>query len=412
MFVQVMRREFLVLTQSKGHRVAIIVMGLLIILAGVVARIAIPMLQDSLAPSTPEMHAAVEEGMAPLSPALEGIAGPAETIATGSGESWVQEQVAQGADDDSEAQYFALGGSPEAPIVYTSLAGTELLTSGLQQTVGQSLMLAGVNSLVPEGLSPQQQGAVLALANPQIVSVETSTGGSSVSAITANPMGYFTGIVACSLLLMAVAIGMGTISQGVVEEKSSRVVEILVSTVRPRQLLLGKILGIGLFVVAELIIWMICAIIAVKISGIDLTINLSGTVFWVLAWVIVGFFIFATLVGGIAATVSRQEDLGAVQTPVVFGMLIPFYLALYLVPFMSDATITKVLSWIPGFSSFMMPMRYGLDKVETWELWAALALAIVTVPLFTRIAGRIYQNSILKMGKRVTLKEALHLSRA
>ena len=75
---------------------------------------------------------------------------------------------------------------------------------------------------------------------------------------------------------------------------------------------------------------------------------------------------FAAITGGLSATVSRQEDLGAVQTPIIFMQLIPMYTAMYLVPYLPEATITKVLSYIPAFSPYLMPMRAAIGEVPLW----------------------------------------------
>lgn len=424
----VMKREFSVLLAAKSHRAAVIIVGLLILIAGVVARFALPAVQDQLVPAAPRIAVGVETQMAQFEPILKQTVGVTQSgLATGAGKAWVKEQqeaLQDAADQDStsdkdnapgsdsaankdeKVRFVALGGTPSKPIIYSTQSMIETYSEGTAQVFGQALTLAGANAMIPGGLTAAQQGQLMALANPRLVNVETTA---NTNVIESNPGGYIAGTVACALLLFTVAMGMGAISQGVVEEKASRIVEILVSTVRPRQLLFGKILGIGAFVVLELVIWLACTVAALLISGAPIPVgfNLSGTIGWIMVWVILGFLIFATLVGGISAMVSRQEDLAAVQTPIIFLMIIPFYLALYLVPYQPDALITKIFSWIPGFSSFLMPMRFSLNNVLPWEPWGALAVALLSLPLFVGIAGRIYQNSVLRMGKRVSWKDAL-----
>ncbi|XCB30758.1 ABC transporter permease [Arcanobacterium hippocoleae] len=265
----------------------------------------------------------------------------------------------------------------------------------------QALTLYHVNEITG-GVSQDQAAKIAAVMN---VPVTIVTGSSNL--IGENPIGFFTAVAAQVLLFFAVITGLSTISIGVVEEKSSRVVEILLSSVRPRTLLLGKILGIGLFVLLQLALYISAAVISLKISGLWMGFEISALIVWMIVWILVGFFIFVTISGGISATVSRQEDLGGIITPITIGMMIPFYLGMYLVPALPDSIWTKVLSMIPGFSSFIMPARQAFDTVETWELFLAAGIGIVCLPLLAALSGKIYENSILRMGKRVSLREAL-----
>src|SRR5699024_3672260 len=160
------------------------------------------------------------------------------------------------------------------------------------------------------------------------------------------------------------------VSVGVVEEKSSRVVEILLATIRPTQLLAGKVLGVGVVALRQVIIFAVGGFIAAQATGgLDgFELDRGSALGMLLQWVLLGFAIYVVLVGGLAALVSRQEDIGAVTTPMVFGMMIPFYLGIYLVPNAPEALATKVLSQIPFFSPFMMPVRIAFGTAETWEV--------------------------------------------
>ena len=124
-------------------------------------------------------------------------------------------------------------------------------------------------------------------------------------------------------------------------------------------------------------------------------------------WLVLGFFFYAMATGALAATASRQEDLGAVTAPISMTLLIPFYVGLFLVPAMPEATVTKVLSMVPGISPFAMPVRQAYDTVTTSELLIAAALGVVAIPLVAAIAGKIYENSILHTGRRLKITEAI-----
>ncbi len=220
---------------------------------------------------------------------------------------------------------------------------------------------------------------------------------------------YGVAMVATILLLITLITSAQMIAMGVVEEKSSRVVEILLATIRPTQLLTGKILGVGaygLFQTAFLGSALTGSLVALGLVG-SIPINLGWTLALLVMWFILGYAIFALLFGAFASLVSRQEDIGAVTTPLTLLVLGPYYLAVFLIPTQPDSTLVRVLSDVPLFAPFMMPMRVALGTVPAWEMGLAVALAIATIPAVVWIAARMYQRGILHMGGRLKFSEAL-----
>lgn len=220
---------------------------------------------------------------------------------------------------------------------------------------------------------------------------------------------YGVAMVATILLLITLITSAQMIAMGVVEEKSSRVVEILLATIRPTQLLAGKILGVGaygLFQVAFLGSALAGSLVALGLVD-SIPVNLGWTLALLVMWFILGYAIFALLFGAFASLVSRQEDIGAVTTPLTLLVVGPYYLAAFLVPAQPDSTLVRVLSEVPIFAPFMMPMRAALGAVPVWEMGLAVALAIATIPAVVWVAGRMYQRGVLHMGGRLSFKEAL-----
>ena len=226
------------------------------------------------------------------------------------------------------------------------------------------------------------------------VSIPPATGHTAQT----NPLGFIVGMVAVMFVAIPIFMGMGALNSGVVEEKTSRVVEIILTTVKPRTLLLAKLLGIG----SAMLVFIAC-----YLAGIVAHLNPWTFAPAVLVWLAVGYFTFGGLSGALASTVSRQEDLGAVQTPVIFGAMIPMYVALYLVPYAPDTTVTHILSCCPFLSPFMMPMRMALGAVGVWEQLLAFAVQIATICLLSLLAGKVYERSILHTGERLKLRQAL-----
>ncbi|MFV0374542.1 ABC transporter permease [Microbacterium sp.] len=210
-------------------------------------------------------------------------------------------------------------------------------------------------------------------------------------------------------LLAALVYSSQSLSSGVVEEKSSRIVEILLTKIGVTPLLAGKMIGVGLVTLTQLL-----AIGGAVVAGFSvvggwsiLDVQLGPSLVWFLIWFLQGFMIFATLSTLLAATVSRQEDLGTASTPlsvIQMGLLI---VALYLVPMHLDAAWVQVLSFLPLFSSYMMPMRFALGGVSTLEMVIAAIIAAVTVPLLFRLTTRIYRNNALRTGSRVSFRQSM-----
>jgi ABC-2 type transport system permease protein len=228
-----------------------------------------------------------------------------------------------------------------------------------------------------------------------------------------DPTGERTGIAIIGIIVLyTLLILMGQfVAQGVVEEKSTRVVELLLSTMRPWQLLAGKIIGLGLLGLAQIV-----AISVVGISGallfdvVSLPGQLIGTVLTVVAWFILGYAFYAAVFAAAASLVSRQEDLASVITPMTVLLVIGFFIALQSAgdPSGSLATVT---SYIPGLSPLVMPVRMAAGAAAWWEVVLAVVLMLVAIALVVRLGGRIYAGALLRTSGKTKIREALRAER-
>ncbi|MBN2176065.1 MAG: ABC transporter permease [Demequinaceae bacterium] len=220
---------------------------------------------------------------------------------------------------------------------------------------------------------------------------------------------YGVSMVGLMLLLFVLITGGNMIAMGVVEEKTSRVVEILLATIKPTRLLAGKILGVGaygLFQVATLGGAMVTALVTLGLTK-DIEVNVGGTLALIILWFLLGYTVFALLFGAFASLVSRYEDIGAVTTPMTFLVLIPFYTALFLVPEQPDSGLVRILSQVPFLSPFMMTIRNALGTVPWWEMTLAVVITLATIPGLIWLAARLYQRGVLHTGGRLKVSEAL-----
>lgn len=266
------------------------------------------------------------------------------------------------------------------------------------------------------GLSQQEvltaKLAQAGVPNPADVMAEANAARVEVTAI--DPSGaedeqrLAIGAIMVFLLFMSINAYGTLVAQGVVEEKASRVVEILLATIRPWQLLLGKIIGIGLVGLIQLVA-IAGAGIALGLAADILTLSgvAVGTLVWGVIWYLLGFFLYAALFAGAGALVSRQEDAQSVLTPVTMVLVIGFLAGFNVMIADPDGTAARVLSLVPLMSPVLMPGRIAAGDVVVWELALAIGLTLAAIALVTYLGGRIYQNAVLHTGSRMKLAAAL-----
>jgi ABC-2 type transport system permease protein len=220
------------------------------------------------------------------------------------------------------------------------------------------------------------------------------------------------GSAAGVLIYISLMIQGQRVAQGVVEEKSSRVVELLLSTVRPWQLMTGKVAGIGLVGLAQMLVFGIVGVaLAVGLGLLHVSISAAvGTVVWLVVWYLLGFVLYAFALAAAGALVSRQEDASSVVMPVLIPVIASYLLGISFLPSHPDSRLCEILSIIPLFSPTLMPMRLAMGSVPAWETVVSIVLVAATIPLLAGLAGRIYSNAVLRTGARVSLGQALRTS--
>lgn len=210
-----------------------------------------------------------------------------------------------------------------------------------------------------------------------------------------------------SLLMFAVLQGGSMVAAGVVEEKTSRVVELLLATIKPLHLLWGKIVGIGLMAFGQVVLLGGTALVAALATGLLDVPATAGSMFAaVVVWFILGFLFFATLYAATGAVVSRQEELGSSSAPLTILAMAVIYAAIFGINAL-DSTLMQTLAWIPPFSASIMPMRIATGDASTFQVIGTIVLMIIACAIATWLAARIYQRNILRTGARVKWMEAI-----
>lgn len=209
------------------------------------------------------------------------------------------------------------------------------------------------------------------------------------------------------LMLMALTLYGSWILNGVVEEKTSRVVEVLMGALRPWQLLLGKVGGILALAIGQIAVGAVAATAAMLIVGVGdlpdvgLEVGVTASVY-----VVLGLLLYSFVFAAAGATVSRQEDAQAVTLPVTMMLMAGYLLSLTVVVNNPDSVFARLLAMLPFTAPLAMTPRIALGDPPLWEIALSVGLLLVAIPAVINLAGRIYAGAILRTGPRIGLRDA------
>jgi ABC-2 type transport system permease protein len=307
-------------------------------------------------------------------------------------------------DDETAAEEAVDGGDADAVLI----DGERLLVKGdpptqlvsVVQAVSQRLRSAA--ALEASGLDPDEARAALdqrPLAVRALEPVDQRRRENSAVA--------FVGV----LILYGQIFAYGYwVAAGVLEEKSSRVIEVLLATVRPSQLLRGKILGIGLLGLTQLLlIGLVGLATAQAVGALDFPSGAVATIGVVLAWFVLGFFFYAGLFSVAGAIVTRQEDLQTTMTPLTIVIVGSFFIGISATSNPSS-TLATVASLLPPSAPLVMPSRVVLGEASPWTILLSVGLSVAAIVALVPISTKIYSRSVLRTGK-VRLRQVVRAGR-
>jgi ABC-2 type transport system permease protein len=212
-------------------------------------------------------------------------------------------------------------------------------------------------------------------------------------------------------LLLALSFYGQWVLVGVVEEKSSRVVEVILSTVRPRHLLAGKVIGIGLlgFVQLALVGGLAATLLAVGVF--DVPARLGGDVALMVPWFALGFALYAVAFAATGALASRQQDASTAGQPVTMTLVAVYFVGYAVLSSDADGLLAHALTLFPVSAPLVLPARNALVGVPLWEHVAAVVLVLAAIYALVRFAGRVYARGLLHGGPRLGARAAWRLAR-
>lgn len=303
------------------------------------------------------------------------------------------EQAARAALEEEEAAAALVGDTPRIVVL-------EELDDDLEAALQQAS--AGVRAaaaLELAGADAAQREAVLAPPPLEVAALEEAGGEGDELAVVAF-------IALFVLYLMLIANGY-MIASGIVEEKASRVVELLLAAIRPRQLLAGKVLGIGLLGFAQLLVIGVSgAGLALAVGALEVPAGAIGALAVVLVSFAFGYAFYATLFAVAGALVPRQEELQSSSAPLNF-MLIGAFIVSFQVVEDPDGTLGVVLGFVPPCAPLVLPVRIIGGEPAFWEVAGGVAVLVGATTGLVALAARVYANAILRTGSAVKLREAL-----
>ena len=285
---------------------------------------------------------------------------------------------------------------------------SDSLRSAISVAWGQAQVVDG---LTEAGLEPDEAVAALEIQPVEFTTVDGATDDEEDGTREA---AAFIGVVA---LFIAINSYGAWVLTGVLEEKSSRVVEIIVSAIPPRSLLAGKVLGIGVLGLAQLLLVAAIGLVAAVAVGVtDVPLALVPAVASMLVWFVLGFAFYAVGYAAAGSLVSRQEDAQSAASPLAFLVLGAYFVSLLVVGPNPESVAAMICSFIPFTAPLAMPARIAQDAAAPWEIAVSIGSMLVGIWLMVRLAASIYERSLLQTGAPIQLwtavREAIGAGRA
>jgi ABC-2 type transport system permease protein len=217
-------------------------------------------------------------------------------------------------------------------------------------------------------------------------------------------------MLGAALLLGTLAIYGQWVLAGVVEEKTNRVVELVLSTVRPRHLLVGKVIGIGLLGLAQVALVAGLGTVLLATGVYDAPPALGRSLVLVVPWFALGYALYAVAYAAAGALAARQQDASSAGQPVTYTLLAAFFAGYAALTADAESAIAHLLTVFPLTAPLVLPARSALVGVPLWEHALALVLVAASIYALVRIAGRVYAQGLLHAGSRLRLRSAWRLS--
>lgn len=294
----------------------------------------------------------------------------------------------------------------------------DAISSGVQTELQAALQSVKTEFITKGTLSDAQVAELNAPVSINVHKLEDTQGGAQNGEESSkerdfSPANFAVMYALIILFFMTIMMTGNMISAEVTAEKSSRIMEILITSTSPLAQMFGKI--IGMFLIGLLQIFVFTAVIAANLSlphnraslegyeldfsQLDPSVLILGLVYFIL-----GYFLYATLFAAVGSLVSRTEELGQAVMPITMLSLAAFYIGSFSMS-APNSLLMKVCNYIPFFSPISMIVRIGMGTPKTWEIIVSIVVLLIAIYVFGWLSAKIYRTGVLLYGKRPTIKE-------
>jgi ABC-2 type transport system permease protein len=308
-----------------------------------------------------------------------------------------------GLGDEAAARSAVKDGDVDGALVDAATSSPQLIVEDSADTSLQAVVQGAVAQLALGGQLAQAGLSALDLPEVAVSPLDPESDQNGQRIVAA--------IIGVSVLYGLLILFGQFIAQGVVEEKSSRVVEVLLATMRPWQLLAGKILGLGVLGLGQIVVIVVVGVGGALAFGVvDVPGDIVGTALSVVAWFVLGYAFYAAVFAVAASLVSRQEDLGTVLMPTTLVLVAALVVGIQASGDPGGALAT-VTSYVPGLSPLVMPVRQAAGDVALGEIALAVVLMLIAIGIIVRLGGRIYAGALLRTSGKTKVRDALKAER-
>lgn len=314
----------------------------------------------------------------------------------------------------------ATAAAADSAVTFETFADAEAVTAAVSDKVvqagvvdGDTLVVrrAGESPLEPILVAAVRQVRLLQALEEAGIDPETLAAGLEVTVEATEPPSSgedeAVAMAAVVLLFLVITTYGQWILLGVLDEKSSRVVEQIVSSVSVRALLAGKVIGIGLLGIGQLVLLVAGGLGAgILLDAFTIPSSTLATAAWSLVWFVLGFAFYAVLYAAAASLVSRSEDAQTAAMPVALVSVAAYLGTFGLMAAEPDSLTVRLVSLLPPVAPIAYPARIAAGGVPWWELCLGLVVTAAAVIVVARLAARIYAGALLSQGSRIGLRRA------
>lgn len=265
----------------------------------------------------------------------------------------------------------------------------------------ETFLLANLSQRLPADLPLDR------IQNPVTLTVHANDSGRDLTEANV-PALIFIPMIFAFVFLIAAGVTSGYLMNGIVEERTNRIMEILVTSVTPTQLLGGKILGLGALGLTQIVIWLVAGALLIRfgqtLPALDGIVFPTDLMIVLLVYFVLAYFLLAAVQAGIGALVGSEEESRQYSSILAILFVIPFF---FIVTFMSEpnGTTAMILTFIPFTSPMSMLLRLGFGAVPAWQIVASVVILLVTTILIAWLSARVFRWALLRYGKHFSLRD-------